>query len=164
MADRQQALRDELERQQRALPNLEGEAGEFARRSLEQAEGAMDGAEEALREGDLAEAIDRQAEAMNALRNGMRSLREALAQNENTEPGQGNQQGDATGRTQPNRTDPLGREVGNSGQFGTDENLLNGEDVYRRADELLGEIRRRSGEQSRPEVERDYLKRLLDRF
>ncbi|SHH05405.1 TIGR02302 family protein [Cognatiyoonia sediminum] len=164
LADRQQALRDELERQQRVLPNLEGEAGEFARRSLEQAEGAMDGAEEALREGDLAEAIDRQAEAMNALRNGMRSLREALAQNENTEPGQGNQQGDATGRTQPNRTDPLGREVGNSGQFGTDENLLNGEDVYRRADELLGEIRRRSGEQSRPEVERDYLKRLLDRF
>ena len=164
LADRQQALRDELERQQRALPNLEGEAGEFARRSLDQAEGAMDGAEEALREGDLAEAIDRQAEAMNALRNGMRSLREALAQNENTEPGQGNQQGDATGRTQPNRTDPLGREVGNSGQFGTDENLLNGEDVYRRADELLGEIRRRSGDQNRPEVERDYLRRLLDRF
>lgn len=164
LANRQRALRDELERQQRELPSLDGEAGEMARRSLEQAEGAMDGAEEALREGDLAEAIDRQAEAMNALRNGMRSLRDALAQNENTEPGQGTEQGDATGRTEPNRRDPLGREVGNSGQFGTDQNLLNGEDVYRRADEILNELRRRSGDQERPEVERNYLRRLLDRF
>ena len=33
-----------------------------------------------------------------------------------------------------------------------------------RARELLDEIRRRSGETERPEVERDYLNRLLDRF
>ena len=38
------------------------------------------------------------------------------------------------------------------------------EDMMRRAQELFDEIRRRSGEQSRPEVELDYLKRLLDRF
>ena len=30
--------------------------------------------------------------------------------------------------------------------------------------ELLDEIRRRSGETARPEEERNYLKRLLDRF
>ena len=75
----------------------------------------------------------------------------------------------ATGQRLPQhpftqRRDPLGRQMGNTGQFGTDENLLQGEDVYRRAEELLGEIRRRSAEQNRPEVERDYLRRLLDRF
>jgi len=68
LAERQQALRDELERQRGNLPSLDGEAGEIARRSLDRAEGAMDGAEDALRQGDLAEAIDRQAEAMDATR------------------------------------------------------------------------------------------------
>ena len=42
--------------------------------------------------------------------------------------------------------------------------MLNGQDVNRRAEELLNEIRRRSAEQERPEVERDYLRRLLDQF
>ena len=36
--------------------------------------------------------------------------------------------------------------------------------VYRRARELLDEIRRRSGEQQRPTEELDYLRRLLERF
>jgi len=42
--------------------------------------------------------------------------------------------------------------------------MLQGEDVYRRARKLLDEIRRRSGDQSRPDVELDYLKRLLDKY
>jgi hypothetical protein len=48
--------------------------------------------------------------------------------------------------------------------MGTDQALLGGVDINRRAEELLDEIRRRSAEQSRPEVERDYLRRLLDQF
>lgn len=164
LAERQQALRDELKRQQDGLPNLDGQAGEAARGALDRAEEAMNGAEQALRDGDLAQAIDQQAEAMDALRNGMRSLNEALAQNDSAEPGQGTERGEATGRVEPTRRDPLGRELGNTGQFGTDDSLLQGEDVYRRAEELLGEIRRRSAEQARPEVERDYLRRLLDQF
>ncbi|MEL7181291.1 MAG: DUF4175 domain-containing protein [Pseudomonadota bacterium] len=165
LADRQQALREELQRQRDGLPNLPGESGDIARRSLDRAEGAMEGAEEALRDGDLAEAIDRQAEAMDALRNGMRELGQALAENQNAEPGQGSEQGEATGRPAPGQRDPLGREMGNTGQMGTDQNLLGGTaDVNRRAEELLDEIRRRSAEQQRPEVERDYLRRLLDQF
>lgn len=164
LAERQQALRDELQRQREGLPALDGEAGEAAGQALERAEGAMDGAEQALREGDLAEAIDRQAEAMDALRGGMRALNEALAQNQSQEPGQGAEAGDAIGRAEPTRRDPLGRELGNTGQFGTDDSLLQGQDVYRSAEELLGEIRRRSAEQTRPEVERNYLRRLLDQF
>ena len=157
-------MRDELQRQRDGLPDLDGEAGDIARQSLDRADGAMDGAEEALRNGDMAEAIDRQAEAMDALRNGIRSLNQALAQNNSSEPGQGTERGEAQGRTAPTRRDPLGRELGNTGQFGTDEGLLQGEDVYRRAEEILDEIRRRSAQQNRPKIERDYLRRLLDQF
>ena len=164
LAERQRALREELDRQQGQLPNLDGEAGEMARDSLERAEGAMEGAEGALEEGDLAEAIDQQAEAMDALRDGMRALGEALQRNAEAEPGQGQQDGETASRREPGRRDPLGREVGNSGQFGTDQDMLQGQDVYRRAEEILDELRRRSAEQQRPQVERDYLKRLLDKF
>jgi hypothetical protein len=164
LAQRQQALRDELNRQRGALPGLPGDAGDQARRSLDSAEGTMDGAEQALRDGDMAQAIDRQADAMDALRDGMRAIGEALAQNESQEPGQGNATGDQTGQAQPGRRDPLGRQLGSTGQYGTEENLLQGEDTYRRAEELLEELRRRSAEQERPQVERDYLDRLLDRF
>ena len=165
LAERQQALREELRRQREGLPNLEGDAGEIAENALNRAERAMEGAEEALGAGDLAEAIDRQAEALDALRNGMRSLNRALAENQSDEPGQGEQDGGATRRAEPSQRDPLGRELGaEGGQFGTDENLLQGRDVYRRAEELLDELRRRSADQERPEIERDYLRRLLDRF
>ena len=165
LSERQQALRDELNRQRGALPSLEGEAGEDARNSLQRAERAMEGAERALEEGDLSGAIDQQAEALDALRNGMRSLNRALAENQSQEPGQGQADGETAGQVDPTQRDPLGRELGNTGgQFGTQDNLLQGEDVYRRAEELLNELRERSADQTRPEVEKDYLKRLLDRF
>ncbi len=164
LAQRQEALRQELQRQRDGLPNLDGEAGDIARRSLDRAEGAMEGAEDALRQGDLAEAIDQQAEAMDALRNGMRELGQALAENQTGQPGQGTEQGEAAGRPNTGQRDPLGREMGNTGQLGTDQELLGGEDVNRRAEELLDEIRRRSAQQSRPEIERDYLRRLLEQF
>ncbi|MEQ9260798.1 MAG: TIGR02302 family protein [Roseovarius sp.] len=160
LADRQQALRRELERQRGNLPGAGSEAGDAARESLERAEDAMRGAEDALRQDDLAEAIDRQAEAMEALREGMRNLGEALAEN-NQSPGA---QGQAQGRFGNQQNDPLGRAPGQGSQVGTQDNLLQGEDVYRRARELLDEIRRRAGEGERPEIERDYLRRLLDRF
>lgn len=161
LAERQRALRNELDRQSRNLPNVGGEAGEAARESLDRAGRAMDGAEQALRGNDLAEAIDQQAEAMDALRDGMRNMGEAMAEAEREQRGG---QGQEMGRAGGERRDPLGRDSGTSGQTGTDENLLQGEDVYRRARDLLDEIRRRSGEGARPEEELDYLRRLLERF
>jgi hypothetical protein len=78
---------------------------------------------------------------------------------------QGGQQGQQLGQNDPSGSrDPLGREAGENGRIGTDEQLLQGDDVYRRARELLDEIRKRSGEQNRPTEELDYLKRLLERF
>ncbi|MDF1873706.1 DUF4175 family protein, partial [Vannielia sp.] len=53
---------------------------------------------------------------------------------------------------------------GDTGPLGTEEHMLEGEDVYRRARDLLDEIRKRSSEQGRPDVELEYLRRLLDRF
>ncbi len=161
IADRQRALRNELSRQQGRLPGTGSPEGEAARDALDRAGRAMDGAEEALRRDDLADAIDNQSQAMEALREGMRSLGEAMAQQEQqNQPGQGTSQSDR----RANSRDPLGRDSGNSGADGDDGPLALNDDGYGRARELLDEIRRRSGETSRPEVERDYLKRLLDRF
>ncbi|MBT8167371.1 TIGR02302 family protein [Phaeobacter gallaeciensis] len=160
LADRQQALREELRRQQENMPGAGTPEGDATRESLDRAGRAMEGAEQALRENDMAEALDQQSSAMEALREGMRSLGEAMAQEQQNQPGQGTQEGDA----QAQNRDPLGRQPGSQGSIGTDENLLQGQDVYRRARELLDEIRRRSGEGERPEIELDYLKRLLDRF
>ncbi|WP_322865137.1 DUF4175 domain-containing protein [Aquicoccus sp. G2-2] len=160
LAERQRALREELDGQRRSLPGVGTEGGDAARDSLDRAGRAMDGAEQALRQDDLAEAIDKQAEAMDALRDGIRNLGEALAEGSQRNNGQQGQTPENFAGRQ--RSDPLGRNQG--GAPGVDENLLQGEDVYRRARKLLDEIRRRSGERTRPEAERDYLNRLLDRF
>ncbi len=161
LADRQQALRDELRRQQGNLPGAGTPEGDAARDALDRAGRAMDGAEEALRQEDFAEAIDNQSQAMEALREGMRALGEAMQQEaQNGQQGQGMSDSDRRAEAQ----DPLGREPGSNGSVGTEEGLLQGEDVYRRARDLLDEIRRRSGDGARPDVELDYLKRLLDRF
>ena len=161
LADRQQALRDELSRQQGSLPGAGTPEGDAARDALDRAGRAMDGAEEALRNRDFAEAIDNQSQAMEALREGMRALGEAMQQEaQNGQQGQGMSESDRRAEAR----DPLGREPGSNGSVGTEEGLLQGEDVYRRARDLLDEIRRRSGEGERPDVELDYLKRLLDRF
>ncbi len=165
LAERQQALRDRLDELQRQ-GNLPGEGsaqGEAGRQALDDAARAMEDAEQALRDGDLPGALDGQAQALEALREGMQQLGEALAQ-EQGEGQQGEQFGAATGEDDPRGRDPLGREAGNALRNGSDENLLQGGDVYRRAEELLEEIRRRSGEGARPEDERNYLKRLLDLF
>ena len=161
IADRQQALREELRRQQGNLPGAGTQQGDAARDALDRAGRAMDNAEDALRQNDLAEAIDNQGQAMEALREGMRALGEMMAENQqNSQPGQGTQGSDQ----RANSRDPLGRESGNSGVQGDDSPLALNDDAYGRARELLDEIRRRSGEAERPEVERDYLNRLLDRF
>ena len=166
LAQRQRDLREDLGRQQGLMPGTGSEAGDQARQRLDEAGRAMERAEEALRQGDNATALDQQADAIEALREGMRSLGEALAEQQGgaagqgaARPGQGEGQ---AGREMPR--DPLGRTAGEGGRIGTDETLLQGEDVYRRARDLLDEIRRRSGERLRPEDELDYLRRLLERF
>ena len=164
LSERQQDLRDRLNAMKDGpLPGMGTEPGAEGQRQLDRAGRAMEEAERALRDGDLPGALDRQAEAMEAMRDGIRQFGEAMADAQR-QPGDP-QQGRADGTADPNaQIDPLGREPGQSARIGSDRNMLQGEDIYRRAQNLLEEIRRRSGEQGRPEGERDYLKRLLELF
>lgn len=155
LAERQRALRDRLQQQRQGLPQGGREAGE----ALDRAGRAMREAEDALRDGDTGQAIDRQAEAMDALRDGMQALAEQMSR----QAGQGQRGGQPADRTDGRPSDPLGRAAGRSGRIDSGE-TLHDQDVRRRAQELLDEIRRRSAEVGRPEPERDYLRRLLDRF
>ncbi len=162
LAERQQSLADELGRQRRNLPGAGSEPGDAAREALDNAGRAMEDAARGLEQGDLPGALDRQAEAMEALREGMRQLDNALAEAERNRQGQ---QGQTDGRQgSPRQSDPLGRGPNSRGGVANESPLNSGPDVYRRAEELLQELRRRSGEDARPQPERDYLRRLLDRF
>ena len=166
LAERQQDLRDRLDglNKNGKLPGEGSEQGDAGRQKLGDAGSAMDQAEEALRNGDLPGALDKQAEAMDAMRDGIRNFGEAMAQDGRRE-GQAAEGDPAEGKDRSGDRDPLGRDAGeNSRRIGSDRNLLQGDDVYRRAQDLLEEIRKRSGEQMRPEGERNYLKRLLDLF
>ena len=162
LARRQAELRRGLERLEDALPGAGTEAGDAAREALDRAGRAMDRAEEDLSEGNLGGALNDQAEAMDALRDGMQELGRALAGDERRAPGQENadeRRGGAAGQR-----DPLGRRSGEGGALETEGDSIGDLDAVRRAQELMDEIRRRSGERDRPEVELDYLRRLLDRF
>lgn len=165
LADRQNDLSDQLGgiNREGQLPGAGTPEGEAGRQELDRAGRAMTDAEKALRQGDLPGALDSQAQAMEALRNGIQQLAEAQSKQDRRNGTA--QSGQATGMNNPPPgKDPLGRDPGQSAHIGSDRNLLQGEDVYRRAQNLLDEIRRRSGEQARPENERSYLKRLLDLF
>ncbi|MGV6890039.1 TIGR02302 family protein [Rhodophyticola sp. SM2404] len=163
LAERQRDLRRQLQEQAQNLPGTNSEEGREAQDMLDQAGRAMDEAAEALERGDLADALDNQSEAMEALREGMGQLGEALAQDQSgEEPGQGQAQGDMA-PSQPMQ-DPLGRAAGNAGSLGTEEDFERREEAFRRARDLMDELRRRSAEQERPDVELEYLRRLLDRF
>ncbi|MEZ5798030.1 MAG: DUF4175 domain-containing protein [Paracoccaceae bacterium] len=162
LADRQRELRQRLgDLQDQKLPGDGSENGEAGRDALDRAEDAMKQAEKSLEQGDLDGALDHQADAMEAMREGMKEFGEALAQ-ENRE-GQENGGTQEAGRADPNGKDPLGREPGDAARIGSDRNMVQN-DPDKRAQELLDEIRRRSGQAERPTEELDYLKRLLDLF
>ena len=163
LAQRQGALRQELQRQRGALPGRGTPGAEEANRALERAEGSMDRAEDALNQGDLGRALDEQADAMEALREGMRQMAEEMQQAQDQQQG-GQQQGGQAEAEGTFQGDPLGRAEGTRGQIGGDDPLAEGDDVYRRAQDLVEELRRRAGERQRPEAERDYLERLLEDY
>ena len=162
LARRQQALKDFLETQRQNLPDGSTEEDRQTRDALRGAETNMGDARDALRQGDLPRALDRQAKALDALRQGIESLGRQIARRQS--PGAG-RQGEQAGSPDPNsRQDPLGRQAGTMGRIGSQNTTLLNQDLYMRSRELMQEIRRRTGDKSRPKRELDYLKRLLDRF
>lgn len=164
LADRQRALQEALDAQRQQLPGLTGEEADAARDALDRAGEAMEDAAEALERDDLPGAIDGQARALEALRDGMRSLADAF--DREAEGEEGGLAEDGSTMRMPEDRDPLGRLAGRDGeaQEGVEGGALEGGDPRARAQDLLEELRRRAGELTRPEDERDYLGRLLDRF
>lgn len=160
LAERQEALRERLRQEMLGeLPGQDTEQGEAGLQALEEAERAMDEAARALRGGDQRQALERQAQAMDSLREGLRQLRDGQSQDRAERADQGQAQAD-TGRGR----DPLGRDRGDSAEGADRGTALPGEDPRARARDLMDEIRRRLAERERPEVERDYLDRLIERF
>ncbi len=165
LAERQKQLQRELDLQRGNLPGAGTEPGQEARRALDEAGRAMERAAEDLETGNLPGALDNQSEAIDALREGMRSLGETLA--EQQPQGQGATPNDqrSEGESKDRATrDPLGRDSGGNGQLGAGEQMVPQEELRLRSQELMDEIRRRSGALDRSEEERGYLQRLLDRF
>lgn len=161
LARRQEELRRELDRARGALPadaaDGEGRAAlDSARRSLDQAGQAMDQAADALRSGDLPGALQNQAQALSALRQGMKDAGQAL------DPQQADQGGGAAGSALGQAPDPLGRTEGGAGIADPNAAIGTAPSLTQRARDLLDELRRKAAEQDRPRVERDYLRRLID--
>ncbi|WP_233490447.1 DUF4175 domain-containing protein [Paracoccus sediminilitoris] len=172
LADRQQALREDLDQQRGLLPGQGSERGDQARDRLDDAGRAMEDAEQALREGDTGRAMQRQADAIQSMREGMQSMGDMLAeQGQQGQRGQDGQEGqtggaDGSGQASGNPgTDPLGRQqpTGTNQITGDSEGGL-GTNPAARARDLLDEIRRRMGDPGRSASELDYLDRLGDQF
>lgn len=163
-AAEQEALRRQLGEIMRRL----GEAGGEIPRPLGRAERAMRDAGQALQQGQPGEAVGPQTQAVDELQQGLQSMMDQMAQQMMgmPMPGQGPDSQGQPGRQQFQRAnrDPLGRPRNNG--FGQDNNTVEIPDQsdVQRAREILDELRRRSGEQTRPKLERDYIDRLLRQF
>ncbi|QDW41174.1 TIGR02302 family protein [Bradyrhizobium sp. KBS0727] len=175
----QQGLRDRLKKLQEELakrgmsPGQRGERGQQGQEGqqggepgdgedgLDQADSAMGDASGRLGEGNADGAVDSQGRALEALRKGAQSLAEAMQQGDGDQPGDG--QGNAKGRQQgaQNGTDPLGRPMRHN-EFSDDFSVkIPGEIDVQRVRRILEELRRRLADPSRPQIELEYIERLL---
>ena len=62
------------------------------------------------------------------------------------------------------RQDPFGRTRDSSGGMNARDVGIDDGDELQRAREIRAELRSRSGQRQRPEIERDYINRLLREF
>ncbi len=124
-----------------------GEAGE-----------AMGEAGEALGQAEGERAVGEQGRALEALRRGAQDMMQQMQQAMQGDQGPG-QEG---GRQRSSDRDPLGRPRATTGpDFGDSVKVPDEIDVQR-ARRILDAIRKRLGDALSPELEKDYLERLLD--
>lgn len=159
----QQALREQLKKLLEELrkrghgsPGQQGEGD-----PLGQAEQAMRDAEGALGEGDADSAVDAQGRAIESMRRGAQNLAQQMQQG----PGQGpGQPGRNPQQRAQQQTDPLGRPL-RGRDYGDDVTVkVPGEIDVQRARRILEELRRRLADPLRPQLELEYLERLLKDF
>jgi len=128
---------------------------------LGQADNAMGDAGDKLADGNADGAVDSQGKALDALKKGAQSLAEAMQQGEGE--GQGDGPGEHMGRQQgaANGSDPLGRPL-HGHELGDDYTVkIPGEIDVQRVRRILEELRRRLADPQRPQIELDYIERLL---
>ena len=124
-----------------------GRAGE----RLDEAGAAMGEARDALASGDAEGALAEQSAAIRSLRAAAEELR-------------GGEEGVAVGvlPSGGGGADPFGGMPGGGAAVGDLD--VREQQGLKRARDLFHEIRRRSAERTRPTAEREYLRRLIDRF
>jgi uncharacterized protein (TIGR02302 family) len=178
MADlqkQQQALRDQLnklleEMRKRGMGQQPGQEqgqgqGQGQPDQLGEAGEAMNDAQGQLGQGNADGAVDSQGRALDAMRRGAQSMAQAMQQQQGMGPGRPGGPGRAgrlgqAGRAQQD-TDPLGRPL-RGRDYGDDSTVkVPGEIDVQRARRILEELRRRFGEIARPQLELDYIERLL---
>jgi uncharacterized protein (TIGR02302 family) len=125
---------------------------------------AMGEAEGQLGEGDADSAVDSEGRALEAMRKGAQGLAQQMQQN-GMGMGPGPGQPGRTGRARAQQdTDPLGRPL-HGREYGDDVTVkVPGEIDAQRARRILEELRKRFGEGFRPQLELDYIERLLKDF
>jgi uncharacterized protein (TIGR02302 family) len=152
LQQRQDKLGEQLQGLMDGLKGLGIEPG----KELGDAGKAMGRAGKNLGEGDAGEAMGNQTEALNALRKGAEGLMNQMKQAMGDKSG-GQQHGDKG----PSDKDPLGRARSDSSpDTGTATKVPDEIDVQR-AREILEAIRKRLGNALSPELEKQYLERLL---
>jgi len=158
LARRQEDLRRMLGELMRQL----GEQGLRLPGELGRAELEMRRARDALQAGQPGEALDPQGRAVDLLRGGgqavLQQLRQMLSGDRQPEGQPG------PGTPGPAGRDPFGRALRNEGGFATGGVRVPTEADFGEARRILEELMRRSGDPNRPEYERRYYERLLDRF
>jgi uncharacterized protein (TIGR02302 family) len=178
LAQRQQALRDQLKKLleemrkkgmgQQPGEGQQGQGQQGQGDQLGQADEAMGDAQGQLGQGNADGAVDSQGKALDALRRGAQSMAQAMQQQQGMGPGgrpNGPGRPGRAGRTGPARadqqTDPLGRPL-RGRDYGDDSTVkVPGEIDVQRARRILEELRKRFGELARPQLELDYIERLL---
>jgi uncharacterized protein (TIGR02302 family) len=165
----QQALRDQLNKLMQQLRERglgqnsdQGPGGDLD--PLGQAGDAMGDAGNSLGQGNADSAVDSQGRALEALRNAGKNLAQSMQQQGTGQgPGRLGRPGGTRERADSN-TDPLGRPR-HGRDLGDDASVkVPGEIDVQRARRILEELRRRFADPLRPQIELDYIERLLKDF
>lgn len=165
LRERLNKLLDELAKQGMGPGQGDPEDGDPSE-GLGQAQNEMGNAEGQLGEGNADGAGESQGRALDALRRGAQNLAQALQnqQGDGQQPGDG--PGERVGRQQNSGpdADPLGRPL-RSRDLPDDPSVrVPGEIDAQRARRIIEELRKRFGESMRPQLELEYIERLLKDF
>jgi uncharacterized protein (TIGR02302 family) len=161
-ATQQEGLRSKLGDMMRQLGEGSGDIPEpFGR-----AERAMHDAAGALQRGQPGQAIAPQSEALDQLQQAARDFARQMQQRLGRgwgENGEGVGESDRSARDRSER-DPLGRPMSNDGTYDQSDVKIPDDNILQKSRDILDELRRRAGQRTRPQIELDYIDRLLKRF